>query len=247
MSAIAEIIAGIIKGVGGIAGGALSARRMTQDAKKQAKLAEDIFAETKDKPLYELTPETQARENKYRMMEQGPGFRFRSLGQSADKEFARMLSGLGKGATSGTQLMAALSGATQRAGDRDNQAIGVGASEMDKASALVDKYVMGREAANELNWGVELGDVLRREQLVYDYLAASTQNRANAFNALAGVTSSAIDWGGNQVSKMNQLGMFDGPSKRMISVPDTRKIDFDWGKLNNNFGDKGWFKTPIDI
>jgi hypothetical protein len=206
--AIAGIIEGAIKGLGGIAGGVLSAVRMNKESKRQQKLADKIFAETKNKPLYELTPETLAREEFYRNKEQGPGFRFRALGQSADEQMANALSGLRQGASSGTQLMAALPGLGGMRSSLDSNAILAGAEDMDRAGMAVDKYVAGGEAANEMNWGVKLGDMLRKEQMGYDYLGASMQNRVQAFNALAGTISGATNMIGGTVGNMAQSGMF---------------------------------------
>ena len=188
---VASTVSNSLTGIAGIIGKAIATRQLKKESERQRLLAEDLLAQTAEKPVYELTPETMAREDYYRNIEQGAGPRFRWLGQAADEQLARTLRGLGESATSGAQLSLLTTGARDMARDSRKEAIMSGMDEIDRAAMSVNNYVGQREGANEMNWGVRLGDVLRKEQLGYDYLGASEQNRLNRLYALSQLGASA--------------------------------------------------------
>ena len=191
MGMVADTVSNSLTGIAGIIGKAIATRQLRKESDRQKRFADELLAQTAEKPVYELTPETMAREDYYRNIEQGGGTRFRWLGQAADEQLSRTLRGLGESATSGSQLALLSAGARDMARDSRKEAIMSGMDEIDRAAMSVNNYVGQRESANELNWGVRLGDVLRKEQLGYDYLGASEQNRLNRIYALYNLGSSA--------------------------------------------------------
>ncbi|RLD00726.1 MAG: hypothetical protein DRI46_06600, partial [Chloroflexi bacterium] len=158
-------------------GKAIATRALKKESERRQREADRLFAETKDKPKYSLGEETLGRLDYYKNEAQSGGFRFGALGQETERGFSRRVQGLQEGATSGAQLLAGVSGASSMAGDSRRRAVNTGAQDIQRADVGVDRYTSEVERENELNWGVELGDMLRKEQLAYDYLGGSNDAR----------------------------------------------------------------------
>ena len=201
---IAGIISGALKGISGIIGQSVIARKMRKESEQQREKANAILAETANKPMYELTPETLAREQEFRGKMASTGRLYDILGRSTDDNFARSLSSI-RNISDPAMFGMASTVSAQRAANEQKQAALASAGLRDQYGNVVDKYVGEGESANEMNWGIKLGDVLRKEQLGYDYLSGAEQNRLNRYYALADTISSSINWAGDQVGMIGSM------------------------------------------
>ena len=201
---VAGIISGALKGLSGIIGQSVIARKMRKESDKQREKANAILASTENKPLYELAPETLERERVYRDKASNTGRLYDILGRSTDDDFARSLSSI-RNISDPAMFGEASTISAQNAANDQKQAALLASGLRDKYGNVVDQYVGERESANEMNWGIKLGDVLRKEQLGYDYLSGAEQNRLNRYYALADTISSSINWAGDQVGMIGSM------------------------------------------
>ncbi|RLD00727.1 MAG: hypothetical protein DRI46_06605 [Chloroflexi bacterium] len=200
-----SIVGGALQGISSIVGQAITARGLKKESQRKKRLSDKLFAETENKPRYDITEGTQERLDYYKNRSQGPGARFGALGEQSDVDLSRRLSDLREGASTGAQLIAGSSAAAGRAEEGRIGAIDAGAQDIERANMGVDKYTAEVERANEINWGTKLGTTLRKEQMAYDYLGGAEQARIERLYSLGETVSSGVNWAGKTISSIGSV------------------------------------------